>query len=121
MFALLTVAYCLLTRLRASLPLPLDSAEQISHTRLGSTVAPLIFSFLGDRGRSAYLLFNMEDEYGYMEEEEEWDREGLLDPAWEKQQKKVSVVSLSAAINISCTCSEENLAGYSNFKSFLCK
>ncbi|GFN97108.1 alpha-actinin [Plakobranchus ocellatus] len=30
----------------------------------------------------------MEDEYGYMEEEEEWDREGLLDPAWEKQQKK---------------------------------
>lgn len=34
-----------------------------------------------------------EEEYydGYMEEEEEWDREGLLDPAWEKQQKKVSV------------------------------
>lgn len=26
---------------------------------------------------------------GYMEEEEEWEREGLLDPAWEKQQKKV--------------------------------
>ncbi|XP_071159133.1 alpha-actinin, sarcomeric-like isoform X2 [Mytilus galloprovincialis] len=25
---------------------------------------------------------------GYGEEEEEWDREGLLDPAWEKQQKK---------------------------------
>ena len=33
-----------------------------------------------------------DEEYydGYMEEEEEWDREGLLDPAWEKQQKKVS-------------------------------
>ncbi|KAJ8308636.1 hypothetical protein KUTeg_013510 [Tegillarca granosa] len=33
----------------------------------------------------------MQDEYdpdGYMEEVEEWDREGLLDPAWEKQQKK---------------------------------
>lgn len=28
---------------------------------------------------------------GYMEGEEEWDREGLLDPAWEKQQKKVSI------------------------------
>lgn len=28
---------------------------------------------------------------GYMEPEEEWEREGLLDPAWEKQQKKVSV------------------------------
>lgn len=31
------------------------------------------------------------DQYGdgYMEPEEEWEREGLLDPAWEKQQKKV--------------------------------
>jgi len=28
-------------------------------------------------------------ENGYMEQEEEWEREGLLDPAWEKQQKKV--------------------------------
>lgn len=28
---------------------------------------------------------------GYMEPEEEWEREGLLDPAWEKQQKKVSI------------------------------
>lgn len=26
--------------------------------------------------------------YDYMQPEEEWDREGLLDPAWEKQQKK---------------------------------
>jgi hypothetical protein len=25
----------------------------------------------------------------YMEQEEEWEREGLLDPAWEKQQRKV--------------------------------
>ncbi|ODN04990.1 Alpha-actinin, sarcomeric, partial [Orchesella cincta] len=32
---------------------------------------------------------NMEmDENAYMEQEEEWEREGLLDPAWEKQQKK---------------------------------
>jgi len=29
------------------------------------------------------------DEDAYMEQEEEWEREGLLDPAWEKQQKKV--------------------------------
>lgn len=28
----------------------------------------------------------------YMEQEEEWEREGLLDPAWEKQQKKVSSI-----------------------------
>jgi len=26
----------------------------------------------------------------YMQPEQEWEREGLLDPAWEKQQKKVS-------------------------------
>jgi hypothetical protein len=25
------------------------------------------------------------------EQEEEWEREGLLDPAWEKQQRKVSI------------------------------
>ncbi len=30
-----------------------------------------------------------EDGAAYMEQEEEWEREGLLDPAWEKQQRKV--------------------------------
>nr|CAD7440761.1 unnamed protein product [Timema bartmani] len=37
-----------------------------------------------------YAVNNI-DQYGdgYMEPEEEWEREGLLDPAWEKQQKKV--------------------------------
>ena len=29
------------------------------------------------------------NENNYMEQEEEWEREGLLDPAWEKQQRKV--------------------------------
>lgn len=33
-------------------------------------------------------LYGTPDEY--MEQEDEWEREGLLDPAWEKQQKKVS-------------------------------
>ena len=28
-------------------------------------------------------------ENAYMDQEEEWEREGLLDPAWEKQQRKV--------------------------------
>ena len=27
----------------------------------------------------------------YMEQEEEWEREGILDPAWEKQQRKVKL------------------------------
>lgn len=35
------------------------------------------------------------NEQDYMEQEEEWEREGLLDPAWEKQQKKVRVSSHS--------------------------
>lgn len=26
----------------------------------------------------------------YMAQEDEWEREGLLDPEWEKQQRKVS-------------------------------
>ena len=30
----------------------------------------------------------------YMEQDEEWEREGLLDPAWEKQQRKVSGTQL---------------------------
>ncbi|GLV36066.1 alpha actinin [Carabus blaptoides fortunei] len=37
-----------------------------------------------------YNNVGMDHQYGdgYMEPEEEWEREGLLDPAWEKQQKK---------------------------------
>ena len=27
-----------------------------------------------------------------MQQEEDWDREGLLDPAWERQQRKVSFI-----------------------------
>ncbi|CAO1411305.1 unnamed protein product [Diamesa serratosioi] len=34
------------------------------------------------------LYADQYDENAYMEQEEEWEREGLLDPAWEKQQKK---------------------------------
>ena len=42
-----------------------------------------------------YAMNNI-DQYGdgYMEQEEEWEREGLLDPAWEKQQKKVRVFNV---------------------------
>ena len=37
----------------------------------------------------------------YMQQEEEWNREGLLDPAWEKQQKKVCYLSLRVSLYIS--------------------
>ena len=35
------------------------------------------------------------DQNQYMEQEEEWEREGLLDPAWEKQQRKVSFLNIN--------------------------
>lgn len=41
---------------------------------------------------------------GYMEPEEEWEREGLLDPAWEKQQKKVSYTDLRVQRILAHTC-----------------
>ena len=28
------------------------------------------------------------------DQDEEWEREGLLDPAWEKQQRKVSMIKI---------------------------
>jgi len=37
---------------------------------------------------------NIGGDLDYMEQEEEWEREGLLDPAWEKQQKKVRIGTL---------------------------
>lgn len=37
-----------------------------------------------------FKFFKMDNDYYQdYDEEEEWDREQLLDPAWEKQQKKV--------------------------------
>ena len=31
---------------------------------------------------------------GYMEQESEWEREGLLDPTWERQQRKVTYTTI---------------------------
>ena len=36
----------------------------------------------------------------YMEQEEEWEREGLLDPAWEKQQRKVRILSTMLVLSL---------------------
>ena len=38
---------------------------------------------------STVVEYTTDDQNIYMEQEDEWEREGLLDPAWEKQQKKV--------------------------------
>lgn len=36
--------------------------------------------------------YMMSEEHQYMSPEDEWDRDLLLDPAWEKQQRKVRSV-----------------------------
>lgn len=41
-------------------------------------------------------MYNMEhydDENYYMQQEDDWDRDLLLDPAWEKQQRKVRALT----------------------------
>lgn len=35
------------------------------------------------------------DENDYMPQEDDWDRDMLLDPAWEKQQRKVNRIHLT--------------------------
>lgn len=40
-----------------------------------------------------YEDFQGLSEENYMEQEDIWDREGLLDPAWEKQQRKVNNIN----------------------------
>ena len=56
---------------------------------------------------------------GYMEQDEEWEREGLLDPAWEKQQRKVSsnlfklVQTCSNLFKLVQTCAKRSRPGKS--------
>ncbi len=69
----------------------------------------------------------------YMAQEEEWDREGLLDPAWEKQQKKVGAwgmcfergyrIGVSSSLSIAAWCSAVHIRvqGAVYCKKFPCK
>lgn len=51
--------------------------------------------------------YNEED---YMPQEDEWDRDLLLDPAWEKQQRKVSLeCPVPAAGNLSSFFTRRNI------------
>lgn len=58
---------------------------------------------------------------GYMEQEEEWEREGLLDPAWEKQQKKVRIITniLKNFTNFRYSSVSESLPFMNHFKYLL--
>lgn len=51
----------------------------------------------------------------YMEQEEEWEREGLLDPAWEKQQKKVRPNQPQGRILIPRECLVLQLLSWATF------
>lgn len=54
---------------------------------------------------------------GYMEQEEEWEREGLLDPAWEKQQKKVSVMDFLRSSRLLDTSDRGIRAGHARYSA----
>jgi hypothetical protein len=44
----------------------------------------------GNNGNGDYNNMSQQGyDESYMQQEEEWEREGLLDPLWEKQQRKV--------------------------------
>lgn len=38
---------------------------------------------------TTYTTYTIHQENAYMTQEDDWDRDLLLDPAWEKQQRKV--------------------------------
>jgi hypothetical protein len=49
-----------------------------------------LFFFSAENSKSLYFFTFLPFIFvAYMHQEEEWDREGLLDPAWERQQRKV--------------------------------
>lgn len=54
----------------------------------------------------------------YMEQENDWDRDLLLDPAWEKQQRKVRDSDGSGAAAGACsTSTARDIWAYNRFKS----
>ena len=53
---------------------------------------------------------NYDNNGQYMEQEEEWEREGLLDPAWEKQQRKVSTSPFLCSATGQCRPSQCGMA-----------
>lgn len=47
-------------------------------------------------------------EEAYMTQEDDWDRDLLLDPAWEKQQRKVGLDLESGCRLTACACVRNN-------------
>lgn len=47
------------------------------------------FSDQGANNNSYMQAYQQSNNDDYMQQEDEWEREGLLDPLWEKQQRKV--------------------------------
>lgn len=44
--------------------------------------------------QQTYETYMISGEGDYMMQEDDWDRDLLLDPAWEKQQRKVGTVCM---------------------------
>jgi Ca2+-binding EF-hand superfamily protein len=55
-----------------------------------------------------------DDSLDYMDQEDEWDREGLLDPAWEKQQRKTFTAWCNSHLRKAGTSIEEIGQDYKN-------
>lgn len=61
--------------------------------------------------------YTIQHEDAYMTQEEDWDRDLLLDPAWEKQQRKVGLdkaVSSSACTDVRNYAQIEPLRSHSS-------
>ena len=70
----------------------LDSSQHnnlIISTKATNNPAKMVDMVHMNNGASMHFQHQQNSQDGYMEQEEEWEREGLLDPAWEKQQRKV--------------------------------
>ncbi|KAJ1155273.1 hypothetical protein NDU88_008007 [Pleurodeles waltl] len=63
--------------------------KRSAHRESTSTGAPGCGSMMNQTEINAQYNYVYEEEE-YMNQEDEWDRDMLLDPAWEKQQRKVS-------------------------------
>jgi Ca2+-binding EF-hand superfamily protein len=59
-------------------------------------------------------FYNHNEEELYMDQEDEWDREGLLDPAWEKQQRKTFTAWCNSHLRKAGTSIEEIGQDYKN-------
>lgn len=66
--------------------------------------------------------YTIHHEEAYMTQEEDWDRDLLLDPAWEKQQRKVGVDGEAQQLGYACAdvrnCAQVESCAHAGNKCF---